>query len=142
MCFPEYDGIINLLLIFSVKNLTAFNSCCMDFLLRQFESGKINVSKIVSENLLAERIGNSFGIEPFYIEMGSSNEESPEFSFSAPTTAFNTLRLLRGMQLNKAILLEGSPGVGKTSLVIALAKCTKNKILRVNLSDQTVSNSV
>lgn len=43
------------------------------------------------------------------------------------------------MQLNKAILLEGSPGVGKTSLVTAVAKFGRHKIFRVNLSDQTVS---
>lgn len=51
------------------------------------------------------------------------------------------MRLLRGLQLNKAILLEGSPGVGKTSLVTALAKATRNKVLRINLSDQTVSGN-
>lgn len=114
----------------------------MDFLLQQLKSEKLSDHKIFSENLIVEKVQNLFGVKPFYIEMGSSSEECSEFSFSAPTSAYNTLRLLRGMQLNKAILLEGSPGVGKTSLVVALAKCTKNKILRVNLSDQTVSKIV
>ena len=39
----------------------------------------------------------------------------------APTTARNALRVLRALQLKRAVLLEGSPGVGKTALVAALA---------------------
>ena len=34
------------------------------------------------------------------------------------------MKVLRAMQLRKAVLLEGSPGVGKTSLVAAIAKAT------------------
>lgn len=79
-----------------------------------------------------------FGIKPFYVSKGKYNLAKDSFSFSAPTTLFNSLRLLRGLQLSKAVLLEGSPGVGKTSLVSALAKMTHNKLLRINLSDQTV----
>lgn len=32
------------------------------------------------------------------------------------------MRVLRALQVRKSILLEGSPGVGKTALVSALAK--------------------
>ena len=46
---------------------------------------------------------------------------APKFDFGAPTTARNAGRVLRALQLRKAVLLEGSPGVGKTSLVAALA---------------------
>jgi midasin len=35
------------------------------------------------------------------------------------------------------VLIEGLPGVGKTSLIENLAKQTQKKLIRVNLSDQT-----
>jgi ATPase family associated with various cellular activities (AAA) len=47
--------------------------------------------------------------------------KAARFDFGAPTTARNAGRVLRALQLRKAVLLEGSPGVGKTSLVAALA---------------------
>ncbi|KAH9812034.1 hypothetical protein DFH28DRAFT_1177882 [Melampsora americana] len=59
------------------------------------------------------------------------------YSFSAPTVAQNTLRIGRALQVPKSILLEGSPGVGKTSMVEALAKMTGRRLRRINLSDQT-----
>lgn len=62
-------------------------------------------------------------------------ETALQFSFRAPTVADNTLRVLRALQLERPILLEGSPGVGKTALVMTLARATGNALYRINLSD-------
>ena len=64
------------------------------------------------------------------------------YSFGAPTTCQNVFRLLRALQLPKPILLEGSPGVGKTSLVLALAAVSGHRAVRINLSEQTVCREV
>ncbi|KAL1494716.1 hypothetical protein ABEB36_010268 [Hypothenemus hampei] len=117
----------------STLSIAHFKNRCIEFLYNQFslQVSPINCGKVIQTD-------SHFGIEPFFIELGSEPVPFSElFSFHAPTTILNTLNILRGMQLNKAILLEGSPGVGKTSLITALARFSKQKIFRVNLSDQT-----
>ena len=51
-----------------------------------------------------------------------ASEQPQEFHFSVQTTCDNLMRLVRGLGLGRPLLLEGSPGVGKTSLVMALAE--------------------
>ncbi|KAJ8669608.1 hypothetical protein QAD02_000867 [Eretmocerus hayati] len=86
-----------------------------------------------------ESTDGMYGMSPFYINKGANigDELAASFTFLAPTTQQNTLKLLRALQLRKPILLEGSPGVGKTSLVSALAKASGHTCTRINLSDQT-----
>ncbi|PON47074.1 Midasin [Parasponia andersonii] len=80
---------------------------------------------------------NMFAADSFYIQEGSERCEDKEFKFSAPTTCRNALRVMRAMQLPKPVLLEGSPGVGKTSLIVALGKFYGHKVVRINFSEQT-----
>ncbi len=78
-----------------------------------------------------------FGIAPFFIPTGTAPTPQVAYAMQAHTTNSNLLRVLRALQLPKAILLEGSPGVGKTSLITALASQSGHKLVRINLSEQT-----
>lgn len=62
------------------------------------------------------------------------------YSLKAPGPHANAYRLLRGLQVGKPLLIEGPPGVGKTSLVTALAQASGHCLKRINLSEQTVSD--
>jgi midasin len=77
------------------------------------------------------------GIEPFFIGFGSIPVKSINFAINAPTTKLNSMRVLRAMQLSKPILLEGSPGVGKTSLIASISAISGHELVRINLSEQT-----
>lgn len=79
-----------------------------------------------------------WGIEPFKIACGPHTYCGvEEFSLEAPTPMKNTFRVLRALQVKKSILLEGSPGVGKTSLIAAMARMSNQRLTRINLSEQT-----
>jgi MoxR-like ATPase len=61
----------------------------------------------------------------------------PKYSVNEPLVLLNLRRIMMGLTLDKAIMLEGPPGVGKTSLVQFLAKKVGIKCYRVNLNEQT-----
>lgn len=73
----------------------------------------------------------------FSLPRATGSVADVSFNLEAPTTGVNAMRVVRAMQLRKPILLEGSPGVGKTSLVSALAAASGNPLTRINLSEQT-----
>ncbi|KIJ64401.1 hypothetical protein HYDPIDRAFT_132220 [Hydnomerulius pinastri MD-312] len=74
---------------------------------------------------------------PFAIPKGPIDVVMHSFNLQAPTARENAMRVVRACQVQKPILLEGSPGVGKTSLITALAKIAGYHLCRINLSDQT-----
>lgn len=105
---------------------------------------------------LNELIGNGIDVTPVYrnepqlvighdtVQIGDfsvarvpGGEDDSSFAFDAPTTKMNLMRVIRALSVNKPILLEGNPGVGKTTLVSALAKACGRPLTRINLSDQT-----
>jgi midasin len=80
---------------------------------------------------------HSLSIGPFSIARAESAVDHINFSLKASTTRTNAARVLRAMQLKKPILLEGDPGVGKTTLVVSLAQLAGRRLTRINLSEQT-----
>ncbi|KAL9614428.1 MAG: hypothetical protein Q9167_001099 [Letrouitia subvulpina] len=80
-------------------------------------------------------------IGPFSLEKSPGAVTRPDaensYNLKAPTTLKNALKIMRALQLKKPILIEGNPGVGKTTLVAALADEIGMSIRRINLSDQT-----
>ena len=74
---------------------------------------------------------------PFAIPRGPKEPSPHSYDIQAPTTRDNAMGLVRASQLSKPILLEGSPGVGKTSLITTLANICGYHLRRINLSDQT-----
>lgn len=104
----------------SNQDAAATRNLAKAFLLKQIASqGAIDVTGFqdelhrIKESMVTTR--DRFGIDPFIISTG--DEQIPlslGFNLMAPTTGLNLRRVLRGMQISKPILLEGSPGVGKT----------------------------
>lgn len=120
-----------------------FSSFTHDYLGRLKQSAMQELQRLVplasSSGLgLSLRSDNEMvHIGPFSVRKGDASAVQPSFNFSAPTTLSNAMRVVRACQLNKPILLEGSPGVGKTSLITALASVVGQTLSRINLSDQT-----
>jgi len=76
-----------------------------------------------------------FGIPPYVLE--NTVQATPFQNFSFDATKHNIIKILRGLRLGKPILLEGPPGVGKTSTVENIAKAIGKKMIRINLSEHT-----
>ncbi|KAK3943064.1 hypothetical protein QBC46DRAFT_282877 [Diplogelasinospora grovesii] len=85
-------------------------------------------------NMTNERLSiGDFGVE----RSPAKASDDPGAEIGVPTTKMNAMRVVRALQGTKPILLEGNPGVGKTTLITALARACGKPLTRINLSDQT-----
>ena len=89
------------------------------------------------ENLRLTVTDRELTAGPFILQKSQNVSLKPQYSLEAPTTMRNVIKIARALQLPRPILLEGDPGVGKTSLVTALAHVVGIPLTRINLSDQT-----
>ncbi|KAI9030531.1 P-loop containing nucleoside triphosphate hydrolase protein [Hyaloraphidium curvatum] len=107
--------------------------------LSALSASPVSVDPDAEESILRGFVlrGSEIGIEPFFIERGPEPRDALGFQLDVPTTANNLRRVLRGLQLHRPVLMEGSPGVGKTSLILQLARLAGREVVRINLSEQT-----
>ncbi len=142
----------------SPPSSTNNRTLCMQFLFDQIQDllsqspastlSNLNIESIFYSNLNVIEKNESFvQCGPFRIakNVTPNSEKSLEpikYCFESKTTVRNIQRIARCLLMDGPVMLEGSPGVGKTSLVEALAKLTNNKVVRINLSEQTDLNEL
>ncbi|KAK5806079.1 hypothetical protein VI817_000337 [Penicillium citrinum] len=122
------------MLAISLNNLEGNRQKCLDKLSELFGT---DASAIYRESSTVTIEPGLLRVGPFSLPTVGETDPDPQFTMDAPTTIANSVRIARGLQSSKPILMEGSPGVGKTTLVTALAKALGKPLTRINLSEQT-----
>ncbi|KAF9871646.1 denitrification regulatory protein nirq [Colletotrichum karsti] len=122
------------LLAMDPKALDSQRQKCLDKLSELLGYDTTSIYRAQPEVVLTD---DRLSVGDFGLPREASRMSDPSFAFNAPTTRLNAMRVMRSLQMRKPILLEGSPGVGKTTLVAALARVCGRPLTRINLSDQT-----
>jgi midasin len=122
------------MLAMSLNNLEGNRKSCLNKLSDLFN---VDASKIYGESVSVSVEPGILRVGPFALPAAGNADPDPQFTMDAPTTIANSVRIARGLQSSKPILMEGSPGVGKTTLVTALARALGKPLTRINLSEQT-----
>lgn len=136
----------------SVETDTESRSLSMSFIFNTINqhlpselSGQLKLEDLFAQNLTQlENNEREFRCGAFSVSKGSQPEttSSESYCYESNTTRSNLQRIMRCMVMQAPIMLEGSPGVGKTSLVEALGRITRQKVIRINLSEQTDLNEL
>jgi len=100
---------------------------------------KFNMKEVFNSNLCQiENESSKFKCGPFEICKGSEPaKKQTKYCLNSKSTKENIQRILRCLLMDNPVMLEGSPGVGKTSIIETLGAVTRNKVVRINLSEQT-----
>ena len=117
----------------SATSIKSFQALCEQKMLSLLGTN----ASIINSDPTLEDTQEKLIVKPFAINKHKDKQGEPKYIFYTKTTTNNVLKILRALQIQKPILLEGSPGIGKSSLVEALAKKIGQPLVRINLSDQT-----
>lgn len=107
---------------------------CLDKLSKLFH---FNMAAMYWESVEFALDDEVITLGPFVLKRHPKAFLDSAYSLQAPTTLRNAVKIMRALQLPRPILIEGSPGVGKTTLVAALAQACGMPLVRINLSEQT-----
>lgn len=108
--------------------------CCLSRLSELFDCEMANLYQQEPSLTIDE---TTLKVGSFRLSVRQKIPRDPSYLLEAPTTKTNVMKIVRALQVKKPILLEGSPGVGKTTLVSAIAEALGLPLTRINLSEHT-----
>ncbi|KRZ44564.1 Midasin [Trichinella pseudospiralis] len=123
----------------SVEERKKFGDEIIEHLLKSLELllGPVNRSKLFNVHIKDQNDHLQIGcFKVAKSDKHCSTNETATFDASG-MRAQNFFRLARALSVQRPILIQGSPGVGKSTLVIEFAALTGHEIIRINLSEQT-----
>ena len=111
---------------------------CYQYIKTKMNIKDEDLSSFLSIPIELNSQSSKFGCSPYYIDVLKSENEATkksDFLYNPKTTSMNIRRVLRALQVHKPILLEGSPGVGKTTLIQSMAQNTGRKLVCIYTID-------